>query len=180
MDRKRSSSAVGWKGSWCSRSREDELDWSKEKVGVTAQNRHPSIPQAHCKSSRPRVGAPQTTARCVRSSPPHPTPFRLPRQLSVPTRWSWEYWSHSQRTGGRQVTIFCRQPWRGMGTDGKTAWPCAGGDLQQAVLADSHSGSRPHVHHLQEALPDKLQPKPWPVSCCSWKILAHKQLRGRL
>lgn len=138
MDRKRSSSAVGWNGSWCRRSREDELDWGKEKVGVTAQTQHPSIPQAHCKPSRPRVGAPQTTQEGV-SAPFHPTPFHLP------TQWSWEYWSHSQRTGGKQVTIFCRQPWRGTGKDGKTAWPCAGGDLQQqAVGADSHSGSRPH------------------------------------
>lgn len=112
------------------------------------------------------------------SVPVHPTPFHLPRQLSVPTQWSWECWSHSPRTGGKQVTIFCRQPWRGTGTDGKTAWPCAGGNLQQAVLADSHSGSRTQVHYLQEALPDKVQPKLWPVSCCYWKIPAHKQLRG--
>lgn len=29
LDRKRSSSGVGWKGSWWRRSREDELDWQE-------------------------------------------------------------------------------------------------------------------------------------------------------
>lgn len=113
----------------------------------SGSRRGPSTPasyrpaEAHCKPSQPRVGAPETTAGRV-SAPVHPTPFHLPRQLSVPTQWSWECWSHSLMTGGKQVTIFCRQPWRRTGTDEKTAWHCADGDWQQAVLADTYSGTR--------------------------------------
>lgn len=65
-----------------------------------------------------------------------------PGRTSLTIQWSWECWSHSRRTGGKQVTIFCRQPWRRTGTDGKADQPCVGGDLQQAVLADARSGSR--------------------------------------
>lgn len=143
------------------------LLWAGRGAGVDAPGRTSLTGARRRLGSRPRPSTlafrrPTANPPCLEwephkpqqgvSAPFHPTPFHLP------TRWSWEYWSHSQRTGGKQVTIFCRQPWRGTGTDGKTAWPCAGGDLQQAVPADSHSGSRPHIHYLQEALPDKAQP----------------------
>lgn len=47
LDRKHSSSGVGWKGSWWRRSREDELDWqegvSGPRVHSQRQSQNPSI-----------------------------------------------------------------------------------------------------------------------------------------
>lgn len=47
LDRKHSSSGVGWKGSWWRRSREDELDWqegvSGPRVHSQRQRQNPSI-----------------------------------------------------------------------------------------------------------------------------------------
>lgn len=42
LDRKQSSSGVGWKGSWWRRSREDELDWQEGVSGPWVHGQHHS------------------------------------------------------------------------------------------------------------------------------------------
>ena len=79
LDRKQSSSGVGWKGSWWRRSREDELDWQEGVSGPWVHGQHHSQDPA-----LPSLSRPSLFVTMVTSLPLSCASFKTPASMSLP------------------------------------------------------------------------------------------------